>query len=259
MLSTVFTVSLIYVPYIVQIIAHAVAAWHDFRTREIPDKVWLLTLPAIAVTLYLATISAQTFRVLYLASLIAGLTLAALCYIFRIVGGADIKSIVAIALGCPPLSASVSPTLMTVLDLPTIAVVVNALLGVVAYTTYVAVRNRRTFGICESKYEIRGARKIMLYPAVMCVPAQEILEKPHKYAVVRDPRSLTSVLYRIILEDPREALQGVRPDDYVLAVYYMPYIVCILLGLVLYFMTGHSILTLLTRAITTLITRTSLT
>ena len=243
-------------PYAIQIATHAVAAWHDYRTREIPDKTWLLAVPAVALTLYMILTSTETTKALYLSSLIAGLTLAGLCYMFRIVGGADIKSIITIALGCPPLITRQASGLLTVLDLPTIAVITNALLGVLAYTIYIAVKNLRTFRICEQKYHIRGTRKAMLYLTTMCVPAREVLEKPHKYAVVKDPHAVTNILYRIVLEDPREQLRNTRPEEHILVVYYMPYIVCILLGLVLYASTRHSILTLILESMTTLITRT---
>ncbi len=251
--------SLLDIPYLILLVTHGVAAWYDYKTREIPDKVWIGAMIAASFTIYVILHSSIVDKILYLSNLIAGLALASLCYIFKIVGGADIKSIIAIALSCPPLVHISNSLLLTVLNLPTIAVVSNAIIVVVLYTLYIVFKNLKTFDICTKKYVISSARKIILFITALCVPVKEVLKNHHKYAVIldRDPKLVS--LYRICLEDPRDLLKSLvekgktNPEDYVLAVYYMPYIVCIFVGLLIYYVAHLSVAALVYRSIATLI------
>ena len=166
----------------------------------------------------------------------------------RLAGGADVKSLLSIALCLlPPVERN---ALYQVLSLPVVSVMLNSLLGVLGYSIYILWRNRKVFRVCASKYELRLFEQVLLRGAVLCVTVREILQEPHRYAPILTRRRL-ALTFRIEEEDYVSLLRQLvstsilREDDYVLATYYMPYIVCLTVGLALHIALQGSVAKLL--------------
>ena len=227
---------------------HGVASYYDVKQREIPDRVWLAVPLLAAVTLYYVVVHAsQLLRLLYLIDVGIAAVLSLVMLLGRLAGGADVKSLVSIALCVlPPLRGD---ALCQVLSLPVVSVMLNSLLGVLGYSTYILWRNRKVFRICADRYELRWYERALLQAAVLCIPVREVLRQPHRYAPILSRRRL-ALTFRVEEEDYVNTLRqllsmGVlHEDEYVLATYYMPYIVCLTLGLALHIALGGSIVEL---------------
>ncbi len=231
------------------LLAHGVASYFDVVKREIPDKVWVLGIASSLLTLYQVLISTDLgVRLLYAVDAMLGVVMFLLMFLFRFAGGADAKSILLVSLSLLPRPGE--NTLLTVLNLPVVAVTLNSLIGVAAYTVYVLLLNRERFQVCEKLYMLRSLERLILRLSAVCVTVREVLENSHKLSPIlgrRELRSLMVIEYRneVLQELVREGL--LRPEDHVLAVYYVPYIVCITVGLALYVVTRSSIVSFLAK------------
>ena len=224
-----------------------VAAYMDFKTRIIPDKVWIFTIIPTIMTI-LIIINSTKLLVQYIASIIVGGVVALLCYIFNITGGADIKAIALLSIACLPKLENLNSMFNIVMNIPTIAVICNTSIPILGYTLYILLNNIKNFNKCREKSELRGIKKFLYMLSTMCVPVEEVFRNPHKYAIssvrVGDKLILKSIT-KIVYDDPIEELrryidQGlISKSDNVLVLYYIPYVTCIFIGLVMYILLGN--------------------
>jgi preflagellin peptidase FlaK len=169
------------------------ASWSDYKTREVTNKVWILSTPLAF---------ALTFIEFYLYNP-SQLPLYGLCFglttIFAIIlfysggfGGADAKALMLLALVLPffpenlpkPLSGEISPILRVFLPITAFS---NSVLLAAATAVYIFLRNifwhkRTGKKLFEEKYENESlGRKILVLITGYKVPVNKLKEKWHLY------------------------------------------------------------------------------
>jgi len=115
-----------------------IGSYYDIKKREIDDWVWLLSLPALAVSLYyLYTGALGSGYAVWAVGLGIVLVLSLALYYLGLFGGADAKALVAIAAsipnGAPPFVSQIPIFALTVLD--------NAVVLSVFYAIILIARN----------------------------------------------------------------------------------------------------------------------
>ncbi|NPB00073.1 MAG: hypothetical protein GXO10_01740 [Crenarchaeota archaeon] len=243
---------------VVVCVVFGVGGVFDFLWRVVPDWVWAGCVPGVVFTvLYVLSCGGLGSLVFfsYVSSLVVGLVFALLCYLFDLTGGADVKGFLCLGLACPPVySETLSRNvLFTVLNVPTVAVVCNSAVAVLAYAAYIVLINVRKFRLCPESEKIRGLRKILYMVSTVCVPVREILKRPHKYALasvrIGDMlilRPVTRIVYRDPVEELKKYMEAgvLGENDHVLAIYYIPYVTCMFIGVLIYALTGNIFLTM---------------
>ncbi len=239
------------VTYTILLVIYGVAAYMDVKSRMISDKVWILTIVPAILTITSVVSSGDIKVVQYIVSIVVGLTIAALCYVFNITGGADVKAIALLSISCPPKTVSTDRIIMMIMNIPAVAIICNTIIPVIGYTIYILAKNIKNFHKCKETSELRGIRKILYVVSTMCIPVREVLEKPHKYAITcirYEDKVILRPITRVIYDDPVEELRKymslgiLKEDDNVLVLYYIPYVTCIFIGLVLYLLFGNVLL-----------------
>ncbi len=232
------------------LLTNSVASYFDITRREIPDKVWIPAIISSVLTMYYVMTCAEiSLKILYLTDVVLGVIMFILIFLFKFAGGADAKSILLVGLSLPP-GGGEGNSLLIMLNLPVVAVVINSLVGVLAYAIYTYLRNRYAFSKCEQLYKLRGLERVLLRFSAICVPVGEVLRNSHKLSPILNRKELRLLM---TIEDREGILEEIvargilREDDYVLAVYYMPYIVCITIGLVLYLILNCSLFGLIAK------------
>ena len=232
------------------LLSNIIASYFDIVSREIPDKTWIPGVAASALALYYVLAHGDAvLRALYLVDVMLGLVIFTLIFLLKLAGGADAKSILLISLSVLPHREEAS-TLLSILNLPVVSVIVNSLIGVLMYVIYICVKNRKSFRVCEQLYELRGFEKILLRISCLCLPVREILRGKHKLYPLINKREFKPTLS---VEDRVSVLMELvdagilRESDLILAIYYMPYIVCITLGLVLHVALNGSLISLIAK------------
>jgi len=134
------------------------------------------------------------------------------------------------------------------LNVPSVAVVCNSVVPVAGYALYVFARNLRSLRYCPESSALHGVRKILYMFSTVCVPVREVLKSPHKYALasvrIRDLvilRPITRIVYRDPYEELRRYMEAglIGENDHVLAIYYIPYVTCLFIGLIIYALGGN--------------------
>ncbi len=243
---------------VVVCVVFCVGGVFDFLWRVVPDWVWLGCVPGIVFTLlYVFSCGGfcSSLFFVYVSSLVVGLVFAMLCYLFDLTGGADVKGFLCVGLACPPIhySSLSSNVLFTVLNVPTVAVVCNSAVPVLAYALYIFLINIKKFKLCPESNKLHGLRKILYMFSTICVPVREVLKRPHKYALasvrigdILVLRPITRIVYRDPIDELKRYLEAgiLREEDHILAIYYIPYVTCMCIGLLIYALTGNIFLTI---------------
>lgn len=238
---------LVYVLYLHIIIIHVIASIQDVKTREISDWLWASSIPAVILCIYI--VFTEDLSRLYMVSVLFGTSIGLIVLFTKMMGGADAKSIIVNSLALPPLITALDPTSIT-LNLPSVALITNALIITLVYVVYNFVRNLLIFNQCRV---VNSKFKRILYALLLtCTPVYKIFKKPHAYTLAQEFEENNKVKIKFQLkiteEDPRDKLlrwineNRITIRDYVLTNYQIPFIVYITLGLITYIITKQSII-----------------
>jgi preflagellin peptidase FlaK len=77
------------------------SAWMDLKTREVPDRVWIIYLPASSILLILRLISNPQIANIYAASILITAGISLLMFQIGLFGGADLKAMICLAVALP--------------------------------------------------------------------------------------------------------------------------------------------------------------
>ena len=98
------------------------ATWCDVKVREVPDKVWILSIPLCLALSVADVVNGEISPVVLAISLVAGFPLgASLCYL-GLYGGADMKALWLISAAYPSYPRSVSIPALTLFPAPVLLV-----------------------------------------------------------------------------------------------------------------------------------------
>jgi len=210
------------------------AAYSDLRTREVDDRVWVLlcAISAPATLLQLAKLDHPALLAYAASSYIAfslGLALSA----FELMGWADFLALACIGLITPPASRG------PISSIPSLSILVNSLIASIAYPLYLLTRNLAAIIRGEKLFE--GIEAGVLEKALALLTLTRI--SVEEYERRRDFYSLAERL-----EDGRRRLtfslkiggeEGPVPQAArVWASPYVPYVVMIAAGYLMYLAVG---------------------
>ena len=238
--------------YLYVIFIHLIATYQDIRAREINDFLWLAMLPVTVFSIiYVLCYMNYLIRILYIIDLIFGLTIAAICFFFRLTGGADVKSITLLTLTLIPYYIKFPVNVIELLNLPIISIMINTFIISTSYIIYNIVRNVKTFNKCNEKSRLSKIYTILY----ICVPVSEIIKKPHVYSLIQyfdeNCKRYTKFRISIEVEDPRELIvkyierNCISVKDYILASYNIPMILCITISLIIYYITKSNVISII--------------
>jgi len=228
----------------------AYAAYSDYKTRIIEDRVWGFMLLTLApTTLYLLSSAYEHLIPLYITSLLLGLGLGVFIGLTRLTGGADAKAIM--VLGAVVIPRGFSPLLI-----PSLTIMLNGVVFSLLTVVYVVVKNviAYTRSVRLFDEELPFTTKVMLILTAHKERVSNVLSQPHKYFVV-ELREGGTRRYRLTLlkadEETAEVVkkllsQGVKEDDCLWVSPSIPLIVYILTGYVYYVVSGNVLEPLLT-------------
>ena len=218
------------------------AAYSDYKTRLVDDRVWLCMAALAPLTLYVVWVARPRLLATYIASLAAGLTLGLVIGATKLAGGADAKAVMA-------LSAVTVPKGPSPLLIPSLAVLLNGVILSLVTIPYVLARN-------SIEYARRGrlfddSPPLRVRAALVLIAFRErlgrVAAEPHKYFIVEDRRG-GARRYRLCLvsaeEDTAQVVRemmegGVSEEELVWVSPSIPLIVYILLGYAYYIAWGN--------------------
>ncbi len=217
------------------------ASTTDLREREVPDALWLITCPAAAVltALWLARYPEALFSALLSISMSAAL--AALIYWSGLMGGADAKAIMFIALSVP-LGPGNGGLLGTHPFVP-LASFSNALLASALLSTYMMIRNlswklKRQEGLFEG-IEASLPIKALVFISGYKVKAEETVRSsslfPLEEITLEEGRVRRRLVPFVRIDEQRlgaleEALRGGLAPEYIWASPGLPFVAFLTLG-----------------------------
>lgn len=221
----------------------AYAAYSDYKTRIIEDKVWGLMLLTLApITLYLISSVYERFMPLYMASLLIGIMLGMFIGLTKLTGGADAKAVMVI-------SAVVIPKGFSPLLIPSLTIMLNSTIFSLLTIIYVLLRNLLMYAKSRKLFneELPMTTKIMLILVAYRERVCNIISHPYRYFIVEVIEGGTKH-YRLALlsaeEDTSETIkkmisQGVKDTDYLWVSPSIPLIVYVLMGYLYYITYGN--------------------
>lgn len=219
------------------------AAYSDYKTRIIEDKVWGLMLLVLApVTLYLLFSAYEYLIATYIASLVVSIMLGIFVGLTKLTGGADVKAIMV-------MGAIVIPRGLNPLLIPSLTIVLNGVVFSLLTIAYVMFRNISMYIKFGKLFEeeLPLTTKIVLLFTAYKERVSNVASHPHKYFIV-ELREQGSKRYRLALlsveEETSEVIknllsQGVKESDWLWVSPSIPLIVYILLGYIYYISIGN--------------------
>lgn len=228
----------------------AYAAYSDYKTRIIEDKVWAFMLLTLApITLYLL-FSAYVYLIpLYIVSLSLGVGIGIFMGLTKLTGGADVKAIMVLSAIIIP--KGLSPTLI-----PSLTVILNSVVFSLITIAYVVIKNIITHIKLTKLFdeEMPFTTKVVLLLTAHKEKVNTVLSQPYRYFVI-ESREKGKKYYRLALFKANEETieivkkllsQGVKENDYIWVSPSIPLIVYILIGYTYYVLCGNVLEPLLT-------------
>lgn len=140
---TVHTIE--YISILITFFFFVVGSIYDVRTREVPDRVWLVYGPVgFILTLYQLSLEPSNLILTVASIVLAGLASFALNY-FGLFGGADAKATMCLALTIPIFPESVRPIVGHVFPFFPLEVTVVSFVVALAVSVWFGLRNLRVF------------------------------------------------------------------------------------------------------------------
>ncbi|RLI07128.1 hypothetical protein DRO32_04405 [Candidatus Bathyarchaeota archaeon] len=193
--------------------ALSAASLLDLRRREVPDALWLLSGPPLAVLTALWLLRNPGCLTLVVFSLLTTLALAAAIYFTGIMGGADSKALVLIAVACPTDSPwdLLESHPFTPLASFSNALVLTALLSASLLIYNLAWRMRTGLPLFEGIKASRAARALALLSGFKAKTSEVLSGRRHLFpleVLAEDgSRELSIALGLDLLYDRLEALR----------------------------------------------------
>lgn len=121
----------------------AASSWYDLKTREVPNRMWLLFAPLgfmLSFANFLLT-KEDSFLIFWLLSSLVTAGLSLVLFYLGFFGGADAKALICLSIALPGYPSSASPLLKSLSPLFPLAVLSNALLGSLALVFMITAYN----------------------------------------------------------------------------------------------------------------------
>ncbi|RLE99308.1 MAG: hypothetical protein DRJ57_02475 [Thermoprotei archaeon] len=221
----------------------AYAAYSDFRTREVDDRIWVLlcAISAPATLLQLARLDPPALLA-YVASSYTAFSLGLALSAFELMGWADFLALACIGLITPPAGRG------PISSIPALSVLVNSLIASIAYPLYLLARNLAAAARGERIFEgveAGALEKALALLTLTRIPAEEYERRKDFYSLaekLEDGRRCLVFSLRIGGEElpaPHADKVWVSP--------YVPYVAMIAAGYLMYLAVGCPLEALLPR------------
>ncbi len=212
------------------------ASYQDLKTREIDDRLWyaLVGLNGTLTAFQFASKDSPD-ALIYAASMVIGLGMALAIHFASLMGGADVKAIIALSLTeAPPTSSGIFSLV------PSVAIVTNAIIISLLGPLVMLIRNLRRGrnllkDLCPDEPRWKVALAIL---ALTKVSSEEYRRNTHKYrlAEIKDG-DCKRLLISLSVEEEGEK-DSVYGDGEIWVSYFLPYIVFITAGYIAYKVLG---------------------
>lgn len=221
----------------------AYAAYSDFRTREVDDRVWVL-LSAVSAPLTILQLAALDRMALlaYVLSSYAAFSLGLALSAFDVMGWADFLALACVGLTTTPVGRG------PISSIPALSVLVNSLVASLSYPLYLLARNLAAVARGERLFkdvEAGALEKALALLTLTRVPAEEYEGRRDFYTLAEKvEEGRRRLLFSLKIEGgeapaPRGAEVWVSP--------YVPYVAMIAAGYLLYLVVGCPLEALLPR------------
>lgn len=208
------------------------ASYQDLKTREIDDRLWyvLIGLNGALTTLQFASKDSPDILI-YAVSVVIGLGIALAVHFASLMGGADVKAIMALSLTETPLTLNGIFSLV-----PSVAIVTNAILISLAGPLAMLVRNlRRGRGLFKDLCPDEPRWKVALALLTLTkVSLEEYKKNSYKYHLAEVREGDCKRLLISISVKEREGKTDTAYGNEVWVSYFLPYIVFITAGYITY-------------------------
>ncbi|RLF25108.1 MAG: hypothetical protein DRN15_00160 [Thermoprotei archaeon] len=225
--------------YTIIVLIMAVASVSDIMKREVSDLFWLVMI-ALGTPLMLIQMHQQytTYGLVIvyhvMLSICLSMALALLLYYVRLIGGADSKALIALALSIPLSDRfPFEPIPYTPIVVYINACIMSLLMVPVIMTWNIYVKYLRGVSLFKDYVGIKWTKKLVILFTAMKVKYSIVLREKNKFMVldrIVDGRRELSIAIR--LEESEEELP-LSPEEYVWASPTMPFILFMTIGLVL--------------------------
>lgn len=222
---------------LVAIFLLGIAAYQDLKTREIDDKIWIVILAvngaftAFELWFYHSLI----YLMLYLISVAVGLAIAAVMHFGKMMGGADVKALIALSLTETPKFRYIYGYVSVI---PSLAILTNTVILSLFAPLFIFLNNVRKIDylyndLCPDESTLK---KLIALFALTKVSLKEYEKNKHKYAIAeRRDGSCKRIMLSLSLEEKDSDVQF---SGEVWVSYLLPYILFIFLGYLCYVLGG---------------------
>jgi len=234
------------------------ASWHDYRKREVPNKVWILLAPSgLILTLVQIFITSQGSLITLALSFLTVTGIALALFYLGIFGGADAKALICLSLILPFPPASLGPYLGIISPLFSLSIFDNAILtsalttvGILAYNlTWSVKTGEKLFEGLEGE---ASWKKFLALITGYKVEPTKFGKKPHLIPLERLTEEENGRLTRhlrvfININDEETGMENLdrfsgKLNGRIWATPSLPFIIFITFGLILTLFLGDAIL-----------------
>ncbi len=234
------------------------ASWHDYRKREVPNKVWILLGPSgLILTLVQIFIASQGSLITLALSFLTVTGIALALFYLGIFGGADAKALICLSLILPFPPASLSPYLGIISPLFSLSIFDNAILtsalttvGILAYNLTWSVKTGEK--LFEGLEDESSWKKFLALITGYKVEPTKFGEKPHlipleMFTEEENGRITRHLRVFINLNEEETGMENLdrfseKLSGRIWATPSLPFIIFITFGLVLTLFLGDAIL-----------------
>jgi len=237
------------VQFIVNLAGLTIASYMDVKSREIEDYVWYLMLIAsipLLIFRFNTLIGNAPLLLLYLISLVTGISVALILYKFTLMGGADAKALIVLSINEIPLLHKDPLSL-----LPPLSIFVNSTLFSLSVIPFILARN--TLYLLTRGSLFKGFEKEDIKKKVLCfltaykVPFDTYLKNKYMYSLAESRENGEKRLkIGVRLEEEEGELNVIDLKEEVWVSPLLPLIVFIEIGYIVYFFWGNIVGLILT-------------
>lgn len=176
---------LLYTRIIVSLAFLIYGSFKDIREREVPNKVWVLSIPSCVVILLIDIYLGNIDLYSPLFSLLSASILGYLLYHIGFYGGADFKALILISLSAPSYINGYSSTISIMFPLPFFFIFFSSILA--SGTSPLAILTMNLFSILRGDDPLRGIeeksifKRLMLLATSRRIPLDELKNERFKY------------------------------------------------------------------------------
>ncbi|MBS7619695.1 prepilin peptidase [Candidatus Bathyarchaeota archaeon] len=227
------------------------ASWRDVKTREIPDKIWILfSAPAIGMDFYELYIGRIDIIQFFLAIAFSFIISFSLAY-FELFGGADFKAFVVLSLLQPIQPRFIEPVLKAVSVIYPLTVFADSAIAGACIAIVTLVKNITSAytkgGLFEKDLKASLARKLLIMVSGVKMDINEVRGPPFEYPLEKiegNVRKLTFMPRLLRDEEALEAIKELKEAGFkeIWVSRTLPFLVFITIGFILSIFLGDIIL-----------------